>query len=70
MSRKPHHEQTSSKLIHAEVLQFNVVHKRNPAGTGTDLQGIRMDLISLNSAVMPHAEQIVSDLAAILHSQV
>lgn len=57
MSRKLHHEQTTSELIHASVLQFNVVHKRNPAGTGTDLQGIRMDLIPLNPAVIHNAQQ-------------
>lgn len=70
MSRKLHHEQTTSKLIHASVLQFNVVHKRNPAGTGTDLQGIRMDLIPLNSAVIHDAEQRICDLAAVPYSQI
>lgn len=45
MSRKLCHEQTTSKLIHIEVFQYNVVHKRNPTGTGTNLLGIRMDLL-------------------------
>lgn len=46
MSRKLCHEQTTSKLIHIEVFQYNVVHKRNPTGTGTNLLGIRMDLLN------------------------
>lgn len=45
MSRKLCNEQTTSKLIHIEVFQYNVVHKRNPTGTGTNLLGIRMDLL-------------------------
>lgn len=45
MSRKLRHEQTTSKLRHISVFQFDVVHKRNPAGTGTNLRGIRMDLL-------------------------
>lgn len=60
MSRKLHHEQTFSKLIHTSVFQLNVVHKRNPAGTGTDLQGIRMDLIPLSPPVIHTAEQTKS----------
>lgn len=53
MSRNTCHEQTTSKPIHAEVFQFNVVHKRNPAGTGADLQGIGMDLAISNVSQEP-----------------